>query len=410
MNGPMNTDNGGLALETVGTALGDLVKPCAHSYPRHSVPALPSTLPAFAIALSGGGFRATLAAIGVLRFLADVGMLSRVRHVSSVSGGSIANGLFANTYSELEAAEFSTDAFVRHIEEIAVSRISRRSLTAKLGRNLYRTIGPGTRTTVLARALDDWFFHGSKLSALSPQCRFIFNSANLTTGVRFGFESDVVGDYVIGNVTTASLKMNLAIAVACSAAVPGFFPPYEVKAKFPCGLKRPPKVVDGGVYENTGTEPLSRLAPDEHCLVVLNSGGVFRTGGFGSLPVVRDLMRSESLLYRQSTALRTRSLVERFKLWEGRGGSRAAPPAALQGVLFALSTTVSATPEWLAGRPQQTPDMLDYLARLKTSFGRFSLDDCRELIYRGWWLTGATLSLFHRGLLPTQLPRWEQRV
>ena len=409
MNDPMNTDDGGLALETVGTTLGDLVKPCTQSYPQHSVPPLPSTLPAFAVALSGGGFRATLAAIGVLRFLADAGMLDRVRHVSSVSGGSIANGLFASTYPKLQAAGFSTDAFVNHVEEIAVSRISRRSLTAKLGRNLYRTIGPGTRTTLLARALDDWFFHDAKLSALSPQCRFIFNAANLRTGVRFGFERDVIGDYVAGNVTSASLQMDLAVAVACSAAVPGFFPPYEVKAKFPCGLKRSPKVVDGGVYENTGTEPLSRLAPDDHCLVVLNSGGVFRTGGFGSLPVVRDLMRSESLLYRQSTALRTRALVERFQLWEGRG-SGAAPPGALQGVLFALSTTVSATPEWLAGRPQQSPEMLDHLARLKTSFGKFSLDDCRELVYRGWWLTGATLSLFHRGLLPTQLPSWEQRV
>jgi NTE family protein len=73
-----------------------------------------------------------------------------------------------------------------------------------------------------------------------------------------------------------------------------------------------------GVYENTGTEALDRLDPDRHCLIALNAGGVFRTGGFSSLPVVRDLMRSEGLLYWQSTALRMRALVEPFKQWEQR--------------------------------------------------------------------------------------------
>jgi NTE family protein len=398
-----------LALETFGTAVGDLVRPCSRPYPRHSDPPLPDTLPAFAVALSGGGFRATLSGIGVLRFLADAGLLGRVRHVSSVSGGSIANGLFARAYGQLEEADFSTDAFVRHVEKAAVDRIARQSLTFKLVRNVHRTIGPGTRTTLLAWALDEWFFQGGKLPDLSPNCRFIFNAANLTTGVRFGFERDVIGDYVIGNVTTAEFPSPLSIAIACSAAVPGYFTPYTPKADFPCQGQWKPNLLDGGVYENTGTEPLDRLHPDQHCLVALNAGGVFRIGGFGSVPVVRDLMRSEGLLYRQSTALRMRALVERFMQWEQRGG-QSSPASALRGVLFGLSTTLTATPEWLQGRPEQSAQMRDRLARLKTSFAKFSLEDCRELVYRGWWLTGATLSRYHRSLLPTPLPVWEQRV
>jgi NTE family protein len=210
-------------------------------------------------------------------------------------------------------------------------------------------------------------------------------------------------------VTTADLPSLLSIAVACSAAVPGYFTPYRPKADFPCQGRRRPKLLDGGVYENTGTEALDRLDPDRHCLIALNAGGVFRTGGFGSLPVVRDLMRSEGLLYRQSTALRMRALVERFKQWEQRD-RQLSPATALQGVLFGLSTTITATPEWLQGRPEQSPQMRDRLARLKTSFAKFSLEDCRELVYRGWWLTGAALSLYHRSLLPTPLPVWEQRV
>ena len=47
------------------------------------------------VSLSGGGIRATLFAIGALIALLDAGQLSRVRVVSSVSGGSIASALLA---------------------------------------------------------------------------------------------------------------------------------------------------------------------------------------------------------------------------------------------------------------------------------------------------------------------------
>src|SRR6266540_5607717 len=103
-----------LPLEVIGTKVSDLVTPCGRPHPVHTSPPDPDVLPGFAVALSGGGFRATLASIGVLRFLADAALLGRVRYVSSVSGGSIANGLFARAYPSLEAASFSTDAFVEH--------------------------------------------------------------------------------------------------------------------------------------------------------------------------------------------------------------------------------------------------------------------------------------------------------
>src|SRR5688572_11255584 len=41
------------------------------------------------LALSGGGFRATLYHLGLIRFLRDAGLLSQVTHITSVSGGSI---------------------------------------------------------------------------------------------------------------------------------------------------------------------------------------------------------------------------------------------------------------------------------------------------------------------------------
>src|SRR3954462_759672 len=41
------------------------------------------------LALSGGGFRATLYHLGVIRFLRDARILPSVSHITSVSGGSI---------------------------------------------------------------------------------------------------------------------------------------------------------------------------------------------------------------------------------------------------------------------------------------------------------------------------------
>src|SRR6516164_6772427 len=41
------------------------------------------------LALSGGGFRASLYHLGLVRFLRDAGLLSQVSHITSVSGGSV---------------------------------------------------------------------------------------------------------------------------------------------------------------------------------------------------------------------------------------------------------------------------------------------------------------------------------
>ena len=47
------------------------------------------TMPRLGLALSGGGFRATLFHLGVVRFLRDAGALQNITEIASVSGGSI---------------------------------------------------------------------------------------------------------------------------------------------------------------------------------------------------------------------------------------------------------------------------------------------------------------------------------
>jgi NTE family protein len=322
-----------LSSPALGTASTDLIEPCTVRDPLPALPP-PAVETPLALALSGGGFRASLAALGVLRFLADADLLQRVRWVSSVSGGSVAHGLFAHHYAALERKQFSPQAFDQFVIEPFIERISTNSLVWKLILNLWRVIGPRTRTHLLADGFDEWFYRERLLEHLPESCRFVFNAANLTTGVRFGFERDVFGDYVLGRCTTAGSGLRLADAVAASAAFPGAMAPLVLRSfDFPCAQNRVPKLVDGGAYDNMGLEAVDDL-PNAF-LVAINAGGLFHTGRFGGLPIIRNLTRVNSLLYRQSTALRRREMVARFMAFEkAKRNRQPAPEWGRQGILF----------------------------------------------------------------------------
>src|SRR6476619_2762798 len=72
------------------------------------------------LALSGGGFRATLYHLGLVRFLRDAGLLTQVSHITAVSGGSIFAahltlnwGRYTGSASEFDAAAAEILDFVR---------------------------------------------------------------------------------------------------------------------------------------------------------------------------------------------------------------------------------------------------------------------------------------------------------
>jgi NTE family protein len=342
----------------------------------------------------------------VLRLLADVGLLSQVRYSSSVSGGSVANGVFACGYERLAESGFTGEAFDELVLDPFVAYVSRRSLSRGMARQAWRILGRRTRTDLLQAEFDRVFFRGRRLEDLPQACRFIFNAANTSSSARFGFEREVVGDYVIGEVRTAGTGLRVAQAVAASAAVPGLLAPLVLDGlTFPCP-RGTVRLVDGGVYDNMGLEPLDRL---DNLLVVLNAGGMFQIGQRGRVPLIRDLQLAQSLLYRQTTALRRREMVDRFREHEAARDAGSAPPAwSRRGVLFQLTTTMDRrlAPAWAKTNPR-APDPNE-VAFVRTSFDRFSSDLCRKLVYAGWWLTGANLATYHPDVLPGELPRWRE--
>lgn len=389
-----------------GAAAHEMVEPCqAPRPPRGEVPPAPGE-PTIAVALSGGGYRATISGLGVLRLLADVGLLGHVRCSSSVSGGSVANGLFACAYPELERAGFTREAFDELLLTPFLHDVSTGSLQRGLLRKAWRAIGRRSRTDLLVAEFDRRFFGGRLLEELSPHCRFVFNAANTVTSVRFGFERDVVGDYVMGQVPTAGTGLRVAQAVGASAAVPGMLAPLELPdLVLPCARGRAVRLVDGGVYDNMGLGPVDDLPGV--LVVALNAGGLFVVGERGRIPLLADLQLAQSLLYRQSTAVRRRELVARFQAWEAAARSGAdAPEWARRGVLFGLASTVQASDDWTAAHPV-APDP-EQVAFLPTSFDRFPPEQCSALVRAGWWLAGATLATYHPDVLPGPPPAWAE--
>jgi NTE family protein len=389
-------------------ALGTMLspQPCQKSRLRPHAPA-PSAHP-WAVSMSGGGFRATFAALGAVRLIAGIHQLSQLRYASSVSGGSIANGMLAVAWPQLRQRGFDAAAVDELVIDPTVRKVSARSLKVALLTNLWRTVGPRTRTDLLAEKFDEWFFARRRLSELDPEVRWIINAANLSSGVRFGFERDVLGDYTIGLAPTEPAGILLSTAVAASAAVPGAFAPVKVAAvDFPCATY-PPMLMDGGVYDNTGIQALDRENQREVFLVSMSAGGLLRPGAYGRVPLVRDLARANSMLYRQSTAIRTQALVERFNLAGRTPAGAPLPDGARRGVLVALATTfpepsTGRFDEWQEAFPERRSHGGHDLASVPTVFDKLDEPLCRALVYRGWWLIGAALATYHPSLIPPDI-------
>ena len=215
-----------------------------------------------------------------------------------------------------------------------------------------------------------------------------------------------------------SKGLRLSQAVAASCSVPGVFPP--ISFEVPEGYDRP-QLVDGGVYDTLGVDPIDRPS-EETLMITANAGGIFQKAGLSRfLPRVSAFVRSSQMMPRLNSGQRMRVMVERFKVW-GRwhdGGSVGPMPRfGRRGILFGLDTQLKDLPEaWLEGRPElprwaDASDIKQWrteLATVETSLEKFPLARCKELIYRSWWLTGASMVRRHPDVLPPdRYPVWSE--
>jgi NTE family protein len=347
------------------------------------------------LALSGGGFRAMLFHAGALARLNEFGVLSKVKRIAGVSGGSIAAGILAAKWGSLTAgtsgvfANFKT-AYVDPVLDFSKNKLDvRDALTGLL---------PFTSIAQqVAGSYDSLLFHGKTLQDLPENPEFVFCATNLETGVLWRFTKAYAGDYVVGEI--ASPKFRLADAVAASAAFPPVFSPIELKTSptdfrdWPSDAGATPKtdpapfrqkilLTDGGVYDNHGVEPIVKRFTT---LLVSDGGAPFVRQSDVHTDWLNQLYRVNELMDNQVRALRRRDLIARFQ--EGITGATPAAGAAIAdqygrlGTYWGIDTHPQRT---LADMIPCSSTVIDRLAAAPTRLTDLGLVTSKQLINWGY--------------------------
>ena len=284
----------------------------------------------FGLALSGGGFRASLFHIGVLARLAELDVLRHVEVLSCVSGGSIIGAYYYLEVRELfkkkAPSEISRQDYleiVGRIEQEFLAGVQTNIRTRMLGslagnlrmvwNNLSRSerIGELFEEMIFSRVKDDqervlkeltiapreWHaeergpfqpkYHNWRLPAKVPI--LILNATTLNTGHNWQFTATFMGESplsidpdVDGNHRLRRLyyheapteelrKFPLARAVGASACVPVFFEPIALGGLYP---EKTVRLADGGVHDNQGIVGLL----EQDCTVMLVSDASGQVG------------------------------------------------------------------------------------------------------------------------------------
>ena len=266
------------------------------------------------VAISGGGYRATVWGLGALMYLVDAGKAGEVSSISSVSGGSVANGVVAHETefrtTDSERFRSSLGPVLRHMANdgliffgratnlyvytvlvgAALTALAGATLlvaiviaaldvfgvlslswsSALIGWSVFALVVLGVltfllfrwRSRVVERAMRKAFFsrngHGTRLTDLPKPSTtpgvplHVFCATELQQGQQLYATPEFVYTWAYGQ--GAPADMTLARAVQCSACLPGGFAPRFLKTA-EHGFSKPnvPKrmvLSDGGVYDN----------------------------------------------------------------------------------------------------------------------------------------------------------------
>jgi NTE family protein len=276
------------------------------------------------LALSGGGYRASLFSLGSLCRLNDAALLPQIDRITSVSGGSILAGVLAHRWRHLRfdqgrATNFSDEVMA------PVQAFCSHTIDVELG--LKGLLNPlKSAGDYLVSCYNKQLFHDITLKQLATPADgaplFTFYATNLQTGRSFRFRQDKLADYKIGEATT--LDVPLALAVAASSAFPPLFSPILLHSHVadwvggqlagPAVLRERIVLADGGIYDNMGLEQLMGSGRDSTDIVLVSDAGApFETEEKPHENPLSQLGRVRDILIDQTRALRKRWLIDQFE-------------------------------------------------------------------------------------------------
>jgi NTE family protein len=216
----------------------------------------------YTLCLSGGGFRATLFHLGVIRRLLFLNVFDEIERINSVSGGSIAAAM---VMKELTKSSFSSiEDFDNRVIKPIISFIQK----SPRG-NIYRVLPLRKDPLKFAKFLDDELFQNFSFNKLYTSPQWVCYATSLNSAYSWKFSQDEIGDSSIGH-TQPTKDDRISLGVAASACFPPLFRPMRFQSAnrsfqfkyiegvhFDRNNPTPPKTIlltDGGVYDNLGSE------------------------------------------------------------------------------------------------------------------------------------------------------------
>ena len=328
------------------------------------------------LALSGGGFRASLFHIGVLARLAELDVLRHVEVLSCVSGGSILGAYYylevqrlleTKSDSKISRQDYidivhrleshflkgvqsniRTRVFANPIKNLKMAVSSSYTRTHRTGelyeKELYSRIEDGKGDA--PRYMNDLIVHtinddGTKNREFRPKFHnwrraakvpvLVLNSTSLNTGHLWQFTATWMGEppgdidveidsnerlrrMYYEEAPPGHQKMRLGYAVGSSACVPGVLTPLRLKVLYP---DRDVLLVDGGVHDNQGTASLL----EQGCTVVLvsDASGQMDSQAHPSSGLVGVPLRSNGITMSRVRQAQFRELTARQRSGRIRG-------------------------------------------------------------------------------------------
>lgn len=354
------------------------------------------------LSLSGGGYRAVLFHVGTLWRLNELGILSQLLRVSSVSGGAIAAGVLAVRWSKLhfdgqgKAINF-VEEIVEPLRRFCSTGIDVSSVITGTF-NPFKTIGDQVADEYRER-----LGLGVRLCDLADQPgqpgqpRFVFNATNYATGSSFRFSQPYAGDYRLGLIRHPTF--DVATAVACSSAFPPVLAPIELEVDPEAfehtkgadlwaqkDFRRRLSLADGGVYDNMGLETVWKRFTT---VLVSDAGKPFQMdAGVGSI-APKQILRVMDIALNQALALRKRVIIDAFK--HGLGGA-----------YWGINTLIAdyQTESFLV-----KPEKIRELSSIRTRLDRFNEEEQCELINWGYAVSDAAVHAHAPELIKALTPR-----
>jgi predicted acylesterase/phospholipase RssA len=371
------------------------------------------------LALSGGGFRASLFHIGVLARLAELDLLRHVEVLSCVSGGSI---IGAQYYLELQdvmqrnatLTRLDYLKIVQRLETVFLAGVQtniRTSAAADLHLNLRMLFESDySRTERVAELYDERLFTRTPakapcdlnglhivppgLATFNPKEQnwsrgakvpvLILNATSLKTGHQWQFTAAGMGEppYTAEQLDAVEIlplrpyapgeTMSLSRAVAASSGVPGLFSPLVVHRD-----GRPVPLIDGGVHDNQGVASLL----DQECktIIVSDASGQLPVRESGTFGTVASPLRANDILQARLRDAQLKDLLTRRRA------------GLLQGFVFVHMThglqnaaSAPATPTAYGVRQ----DIQKLLAELRTDLDTFTDAEAYALMMSGYLMIG----------------------